>query len=59
MKFSLDKTLVGHQRWVWDCGFSADSAYLVSGKRKFEEREKRDEIEIERVGGREPIFFVI
>jgi WD40 repeat protein len=30
--FSLDKTLVGHQRWVWDCAFSADSAYLVTGK---------------------------
>ncbi len=28
--FSLDKTLVGHQRWVWDCAFSADSAYLVT-----------------------------
>ncbi|KAJ3385884.1 TOR complex subunit lst8, partial [Lobulomyces angularis] len=26
----LDKTLTGHQRWVWDCCFSADSAYLVS-----------------------------
>lgn len=23
--------LVGHQRWVWDAAFSADSAYLVSG----------------------------
>ncbi len=30
-KFSLAKTLVGHQRWVWDCVFSADSAYLVTG----------------------------
>jgi len=28
--FVLDKTLVGHQKWVWDCGFSADSAYLVT-----------------------------
>ena len=26
----LDKTLTGHQRWVWDMAFSADSAYLVS-----------------------------
>ena len=26
-----DKTLNGHQRWVWDMAFSADSAYLVSG----------------------------
>lgn len=24
------KSLCGHQRWVWDCVFSADSAYLVS-----------------------------
>lgn len=30
--FSLIKTLTGHQRWVWDCAFSADSAYLVTGK---------------------------
>jgi len=30
--FTLERTLVGHQRWVWDCGFSADSAYLVTGK---------------------------
>jgi G protein beta subunit-like protein len=29
--FSLAKTLSGHQRWVWDCAFSADSAYLVTG----------------------------
>jgi target of rapamycin complex subunit LST8 len=27
---SLDKTLTGHQRWVWDCAWSADSEYLVS-----------------------------
>lgn len=26
----LQTTLDGHQRWVWDCAFSADSAYLVS-----------------------------
>jgi G protein beta subunit-like protein len=31
--FSLVKTLSGHQRWVWDCVFSADSAYLMTGKR--------------------------
>lgn len=30
-EFRLDKTLIGHQRWVWDCAFSADSAYLVTG----------------------------
>lgn len=28
--FSLETTLQGHQRWVWDCAFSADSAYLVT-----------------------------
>ncbi|KAJ5226894.1 uncharacterized protein N7469_006900 [Penicillium citrinum] len=26
----LETTLVNHQRWVWDCAFSADSAYLVT-----------------------------
>ncbi|QRW26965.1 diacylglycerol kinase catalytic domain-containing protein [Rhizoctonia solani] len=29
-EFKLDKTLHGHQRWVWDAAFSADSAYLVT-----------------------------
>jgi WD40 repeat protein len=28
---ALLTTLVGHQRWVWDCAFSADSSYLVTG----------------------------
>lgn len=28
--FPLETTLGGHQRWVWDCAFSADSAYLVT-----------------------------
>lgn len=28
--FPLEATLFGHQRWVWDCAFSADSAYLVT-----------------------------
>ncbi|KAF2864048.1 WD40 repeat-like protein [Piedraia hortae CBS 480.64] len=28
--FELEKELDGHQRWVWDCAFSADSAYLVT-----------------------------
>ncbi|KAG6110143.1 hypothetical protein E4U13_005494 [Claviceps humidiphila] len=28
--FPLEATLIGHQRWVWDCAFSADSAYLVT-----------------------------
>ncbi|KAK2760851.1 TOR complex subunit lst8 [Arachnomyces sp. PD_36] len=26
----LEATLTSHQRWVWDCAFSADSAYLVT-----------------------------
>lgn len=26
----LQTTLENHQRWVWDCAFSADSAYLVT-----------------------------
>lgn len=30
--YKLDKVLSGHQRWVWDMAYSADSAYLVSGK---------------------------
>lgn len=30
--YKLDKVLTGHQRWVWDMAYSADSAYLVSGK---------------------------
>jgi G protein beta subunit-like protein len=29
-EFKLESTLTGHQRWVWDCAFSADSAYLVT-----------------------------
>ncbi|BGP36105.1 TOR complex subunit lst8 [Rhodotorula kratochvilovae] len=28
--FQLEKVLQGHQRWVWDMAYSADSAYLVS-----------------------------
>lgn len=28
--FPVETTLHGHQRWVWDCAFSADSAYLVT-----------------------------
>ena len=28
--FEKEQTLDGHQRWVWDCAFSADSAYLVT-----------------------------
>lgn len=29
-QFPIETTLHGHQRWVWDCTFSADSAYLVT-----------------------------
>ena len=28
--FPLEMSLDSHQRWVWDCAFSADSAYLVT-----------------------------
>jgi len=28
--YKLKTTLVGHLRWVWDCAFSADSAYMVT-----------------------------
>lgn len=28
--FALEKTLVGHGAWVWDCAFSADSGYVVT-----------------------------
>jgi len=31
-EYTLERTLTGHQRWVWDAAFSADSAYLVTGK---------------------------
>lgn len=30
-EYTLERTLTGHQRWVWDAAFSADSAYLVTG----------------------------
>ncbi|KAL2466145.1 Transducin/WD40 repeat-like superfamily protein [Abeliophyllum distichum] len=29
--FTLEKTLIGHQRWVWDCVFSVDGAFLITG----------------------------
>ncbi|MQM00486.1 hypothetical protein Taro_033211 [Colocasia esculenta] len=28
--FTLERTLVGHQRWVWDCAFSVDGACLIT-----------------------------
>jgi hypothetical protein len=30
--FTIYKTLTGHQRWVWDCAFSSDSEFLITGK---------------------------
>ena len=30
LDWSLAFTLQGHQRWVWDSAFSADSSYLVT-----------------------------
>ena len=33
--FTLLKTLTGHQKWVWDAAFSADSAYLVTGQSSY------------------------
>jgi WD40 repeat protein len=33
--FSLMKTLNGHQRWVWDCVYSHDSDFLVTGQSPF------------------------
>jgi G protein beta subunit-like protein len=30
LQFELSKTLKGHNKWVWDCDFSCDSAYLIS-----------------------------
>ncbi|CAH9099243.1 unnamed protein product [Cuscuta epithymum] len=28
--FTLEKTLIGHERWVWDCVFSVDGAFLIT-----------------------------
>jgi len=39
--FKLDKVLKGHQRWVWDAAFSADSAYLVTGENVFRKQNIR------------------
>lgn len=30
MPLPMETVLESHQRWVWDCAFSADSAYLVT-----------------------------
>jgi len=30
-EYSLWRTLVGHQRWVWDCAFNSDGDYLLTG----------------------------
>lgn len=29
--FALSSTLKGHTKWVWDCAFSRDGKYLVTG----------------------------
>jgi target of rapamycin complex subunit LST8 len=29
--WTCDKTLMGHQQWVWDAAWSADSAFLLTG----------------------------
>jgi len=29
--WTLDKVLDGHKDWVWDCCYSSDSTYLLSG----------------------------
>ena len=31
-EWTATKELKGHGKWVWDCVFSVDSAYLVSGE---------------------------
>ena len=31
LKLFGQSTLSGHQRWVWDCVFSIDGAYLITG----------------------------
>lgn len=30
-KVELVRSLGGHSKWIWDCAWSADSAYLVTG----------------------------
>ena len=30
LQFEPYKCLKGHNKWVWDCNFSCDSAYLIS-----------------------------
>ena len=31
IEFVLNKTLYGHTKWVWDCAFTCDSAYIITG----------------------------
>jgi WD40 repeat protein len=40
-KWALARTLEGHTRWVWDCVWSADSAYIVTGINHFLRSESR------------------
>jgi G protein beta subunit-like protein len=30
VRLELDQVFSGHSKWVWDCAFSADSAYIVT-----------------------------
>lgn len=30
-EFKLNKILYGHTKWVWDCAFTNDSAYIITG----------------------------
>ena len=30
-EFVINKTLYGHTKWVWDCAFTCDSAYIITG----------------------------
>ncbi len=30
-EFVLNKTLYGHTKWVWDCAFTCDSDYIITG----------------------------
>ena len=36
--FNLKRQLVGHQKWIWDCVFSVDAAYLVTASSDSTER---------------------
>lgn len=29
--YAEDQVLTGHEQWVWDCAFSEDSSFLLTG----------------------------